>query len=381
MQRKQSVNKTAKSGKRSSSARGTVKRSATTRKPATSSKHSEIWRGIRLRRPLHKRLAMHPLSMFTLLCTGVLLYGLTTNSFASQTIKGVVEAPPLLAPATINTPTDGTTVTTLPITVTGTCPDDSYVNLNVNGAFGGTALCDVNNTYSITASLYPGSNTLTVQDYNITDLPGPHTDPIAVIYNAPVTTSGGTGSSSTSNGATGTSSGTTSVPATPAKSVPPLLLTSSFNFKTFTAGTEYSWQLDLEGGVPPYAVHSDWGDGSSSDLTNKTGAAFTVTHRYAKAGYFPVVITATDTNHQTKVMQLAALIKDANGNEPFLTTPTSKTPPAASSTPKHTEGGSLFRSALPYLWPAYAILVLMVVSFWLGEVREYQHTRSRHRHA
>lgn len=323
---------------------------------------------------------MHPLSMFTMLCTGVLLYGLTAGVLADTTVSSVVEAPPLKIAATITAPADKTTTVSPSVQVTGTCPTNSYVNLLDNGAFSGTAWCSPNSDYTIPASLYPSNNTLSVQAYNVTNLPGPKTSGITLTYDPPVvagSTSAGASSASTGQPTnTNTKSASTLAQNDQSGSTPPIVLTSTFKFTTFTAKQQFSWSLDLEGGVPPYKVHVDWGDGSNSDLVFKTDPVFTLYHLYAKAGYFPINIHSTDSKNQVKVLQLAALIKAPDGTLPFISTPKSGTNGSLAVTPT---AKSPAIELLPFAWPSYAVLILMTASFWLGEIREYRNMSQKTR--
>jgi hypothetical protein len=123
-----------------------------------------------------------------LLCVGVLLGGLTFHSSAdSYTLSAVVPAPLPNAPATITSPADQTHFTAEPITVTGTCPENTYVKLNRNDVFSGVAICGTGQTtYQIQTDLSLGSNILVPQVYNVTDQPGPASSPITAWYDNPV---------------------------------------------------------------------------------------------------------------------------------------------------------------------------------------------------
>jgi hypothetical protein len=154
---------------------------------------------VRRNQPLHKRFALHPVNIFAMLCVGILLATFTLNAFAdSITVTAVVPAPPLTQAAVITDPTDGTQTSTQDITITGTCPDNSYINMTDNGIFVGTSTC-FSGAFSIALDLYVGTNQLLPQDYNITNSAGPASDPITITY---------TPSSAPSPGSTGTTSST-----------------------------------------------------------------------------------------------------------------------------------------------------------------------------
>lgn len=352
--------------------------------------------------------------MFALLCAGVLIVGWTCHVVASTIISSTIEAPPLGQAAVITSPMDGDTFTDPAVTVAGTCPDNSYVNLYINNLFAGVSWC-VSNQFSIAATLYNGANVLKVQDYNQTDLQGPLSATITVTYNAPAgggtsgggtsggggTSSGGgsgsgTNSSGTSSGSSGQHSGTGSSSMGNTSTGLPMLLGSDYHFETFIAGHQFSWAASVEGGTPPYNVYINWSDGSSGHLYFPTDPPFTIRHVYQAPGYYPVIVRAVDHRGSVKTLQLAALITDAAGRAAFLGnagTPTASPKDAS----YHTNGGYTYGNdcgtargvsclaskskLLLVAWPSYLVIALMTASFWLGERKEFYllHSRTRQR--
>ncbi len=282
--------------------------------------------------------------------------GWTLHTMAATTITARIQAPALHSAATITSPSANTAVST-PITqVSGSCPSQSYVTLTVNDAFNGAALC-TNNTYTVTTSLYAGTDTLAVQAYNQTDQKGPTANTTHVTY---------TPSSSSHDGTT----------AAVATVTQPLLLTSDFQFHTFTADKVFSWDLDLEGGTPPYNVTIDWGDGATSHMTFPVDPVFTIQHSFKTSGYYAVVVHSVDTTGQKHIMQLAALITDKHGKAPFLTGTNSSSNTGGGSlanVPSSNHVAILGSSNARWLlvaWPFYLVVLLMGISFWLGERQE-----------
>lgn len=348
----------------------------------------EVRKQYRAAYPVHKRLLLHPLSMFLFLCVGVFMGGWTYQVVAATIISSTVEAPPLKTQATISAPQTALHTTSPTVTVSGECPATSYVSLTVNGSYSGTAMCASNNAYDITSSLYPGSNNLKVQDYNITDAPGPATDPIQVTYDAPAlpvtapntvsTSTTGSSTSKTTPSATstndsGAASSDSSSPATDT-GIAPILLTSNFQFHTFTSQQAFDWTMDLEGGAPPYVVSVDWGDGTSSTLRFPQDPVFHIHHDYTTPGYYPVIVKSVDSVGESHVMQLAALITNTEGQASFLG-PTGGTDTGASSAgaSSNVTARQTIKANIKWLflaWPTYLILILMTMSFWLGERRE-----------
>lgn len=85
--------------------------------------------------------------------------------------------------AFITFPSDEQHVSTTIITVSGTCPDTSYVTVSRDGILSGTSPC-VSNTFTMQLSLVPGANLLLAKVYNITNNEGPASPPVTVFYDA-----------------------------------------------------------------------------------------------------------------------------------------------------------------------------------------------------
>ncbi|MGC1177040.1 MAG: hypothetical protein WA843_03120 [Candidatus Saccharimonadales bacterium] len=165
-----------------------IKKSAkiSARSTATA-RHGAAKRRLRRNRPLHHRLFLHPASLLLLLCVGVLLGGLTFRTAADTiVVTGKVLAPLPPTAATLDSPADQTHFTSRPITVTGTCPENTYVKLLRNGNLSGVAICGGGvTTYAIQTDLSLGTNVLVAQVYNVTDQPGPPSTSITVFYDTP----------------------------------------------------------------------------------------------------------------------------------------------------------------------------------------------------
>lgn len=99
----------------------------------------------------------------------------------SYDVTATVPAALPSTPAFITSPTDQEHVTDSPITVSGTCPPNSYVTIYRDGVLSGMASC-ISNTFSLQVSLVPGANELLAKVYNITNNEGPASPPITVYY-------------------------------------------------------------------------------------------------------------------------------------------------------------------------------------------------------
>ncbi len=314
-----------------------------------------------------------------LLCAIVFVAGWTYQVLADTLISSKIYAPALTAGAAITSPTAGTIFTNqAPVTVTGTCPGSSYVELYVNGTFAGVGLCSSSHLFQIQASLFNGTDNLVAKDFNVTDLEGPDTPGVTVSLELPVKTpapapSGqSAGAVTASDQAAAASGGTASSATLP----PPLLLSSSFQWKTFSTGSTFSWKMDLEGGTPPYAVAVDWGDGQTSNYTFKGDPVFNISHSYAKPGYYSIKARSLDSKGNQKVMQLAALISPPGQAGSFFGGST----PTTATSAKLKGVSSFFVSSKDWLWlvwPSLLTVALMVFSFWLGELQDRRSLMAR----
>src|SRR5665213_2749514 len=92
--------------------------------------------------------------------------------------------PPPTQGATISIPSNGTTFTTSPITVSGICPTGLLVEVDDNGVMDGAINC-TNGSFSLQVGLYPGQNVLTVTVYDDLNQAGPVSNTVIVTYNNP----------------------------------------------------------------------------------------------------------------------------------------------------------------------------------------------------
>jgi hypothetical protein len=310
---------------------------------------------------------MHPLSLLVVLSSGVLMGGWTYQALADTEILSVVHAPPLSQGAEINSPQTDAAFTDSPITVSGNCPDNSYVNIYDNNNFGGVAWCSAAGNWQIVTDLYSGQNNLLAQDFNATDDQGPATPAIEVSYTPPALVF--EQPSQISSLSPGTEVITPSYTA--------LEVATNFNYQVFSAGSNYSWTIQVGGGVRPYKVLVNWGDANTTTVNLAAGPSLTIEHKYKTPGYYPVIVNITDAKYQKRTIQLAALIApaDAGGTINFNNQPKS---PAHSSLPAPA-AVTKTKTLLYVAWPAYAVIILMLVSFWFGERKEYTKL-FKHRH-
>jgi hypothetical protein len=298
-----------------------------------------------------------PTIVFLLMVVGVLLVGWTFQATADDIhVTAKVSAPLPPGPAIITSPGDGSRFTDVPITVSGTCPTDTYVKIYRNDFFSGTAICTTDGNFTLDIDLFPGQNKLDAKVFNITDDEGPGSTPITVFYDVPQQPTG----SSTGEQATPQPSAGTSAPA-PATPANPFTIKTDIAYRGYKVGQSIEWNFEVSGGVPPYALNIDWGDGTNSVVSQKDAGKVSVNHRYKKVGdgtkgSYKVKISGSDSEGRKTFMQVFLIIVPA-GVPGFV----SNTLPAG----PHING-----SWLKLIWPAYMVVILMAVSFWLGEREE-----------
>jgi hypothetical protein len=190
----------------------------------------------------------------------------TLNAMAdSFIVTATVEAPNLTQPAVITDPQDGDQVTAEALTVSGTCPAGSYVNLTDNSVFAGTDTCTAN-AFQISLDLSSGTNQLQAQDYNVTNVPGPSSSAITVTYTPPSPPPSGGGTSSTPPSTIPTTPITAPAVTSPVATPATLQVTQvdlSIPYISQSLTPVVSYQPTFTGIAPPYSyvvivVHSDF---------------------------------------------------------------------------------------------------------------------------
>lgn len=398
------------------------------------------------RRPLHKKVLLHPITAFLLLCTGVLALGSTFRGQAvSYDVTATVPAAVITSPAVVTSPSDKQRVSVKPATVKGSCPPQSYVKLYRNSQFSGASVCEAGQ-FSVQTDLEAGPNVLSPRVFNVTDQEGPAPVDSTVYYDVPVPVTPPSSPPTTlkvSNldAVTYTSNGIQVVDSSPTvsglappfssvvvtfysdpsvcrtkadaagvwrctlpsvlppgihhvvitattpsgkklsfptfqvevtKYAEPFLLTSDFKYQAKRNGQSCSWELGISGGTAPYAIAVDWGDGQASQYVRADKAGFTIEHTYSVRTLteknYVVLVSATDQHGATTILQLTAVIKG------------SAVSVSASGTGFSAVLGGVQRW-LWVVWPVYIAVLLMALSFWIGEREAYQRFLVRRRMA
>lgn len=251
---------------------------------------------------------------------------------SSVSLTGNVPAKPPTQPATITSPSDGTSFSTAPIVVSGTCPKDTVVEIYTNDIFVGSTPCTNIGGFSLKVGLLFGKNVLVARDYDALNQAGPESNKVTVVYNV--------------------------LPAQASSLAPlnlggaQLLLSTDAVYRGTFPGQSLNVPVSIVGGTPPYAINVEWGDNANSVVSRKNNTTFNAAHSYSKPGTFQITLQGSDAAGHEAFLTVAAIV---NGQ------------PGTSSTLKTTNTS---QNTLLVLWPLYVGTATAVCSFWLGERRE-----------
>lgn len=250
-------------------------------------------------------------------------------------LEGKINTEPPKTPATITVPRDGTTVTSLPVTISGLCPTGTLVKIFKNNVFAGSVECK-NGSYSIQIDLFSGRNEIIARVYDALDQAGP--DSNMVVLNYPTASFGFSSRVS---------------------------LTSSFAKKGADPGKTLIWPITISGGIGPYAISADWGDGKTPDIISQSfGGTFNIQHVYDTPGVYNVVVRATDKEGQVAFLQLVGV---ANG-------PLSQA--VQGDKANQSQQAQVVENRV--LWvPVLATIPLLATTFWLGKKYEINRIRKQ----
>jgi hypothetical protein len=277
---------------------------------------------------------------FVLLLAGLLLGGATWQAQAaapavnpqsgSVGLTGTVRGPAPSQAAVITSPRNGDHTSTIPITVAGSCPAGTFVQIMRNEIFAGAVTCADNGTFSLQIDLFDGQNTLIARVSDALGQFGPDSAAVVVFYDAP--------SLSLPGGAIGRQ----------------LFLETTVTVQGGSPQQPLTRTVTIVGGTGPYAVSWDWGDGKTSLVSQAGEGPVSATHTYDRAGNYRVIVQVSDSASNSAFLQLVTII---NG------------PLEAVGANGGTGLGAL-PGALVATWPLFTLMVFFVGAFWLGERRE-----------
>lgn len=291
---------------------------------------------------------------------GVMIVSLSRTALATDiSVSARVAGTPPPSAAVITSPLNGAQLSSWILPVTGVCPPATIIELYSNNVFIGSAFCSATGTFALQADLFWGENQLQTHIFNLGDTVGPNSPVVDVFLNKP--------SLSSTTSAMGQR---TPIPSSNINNSapPPLLLQTNTSFREYSTNEAVSWTITVNGGVPPYAIAVDWGDGNTSLTSVRQPGLFVIKQAYKHAGgyhgEYTIKIRASDSAGQQAYMQLFVLVNNNLGDGGLASS--NKAGPASNF-------GSGFRLStgviLKTAWSIYGVIVLMTLSFWLGERR------------
>ena len=287
----------------------------------------------------HSHTSYAGLAFLLALCTLLLLAVSWTAQAAPPAVNpqsgsvgltGTVKGPPPSQAAVITSPRNGQHTSTIPITVSGTCTTGTFVIVTKNDVFGGATPCE-NGTFSLPVDLFDGLNKLIAKVTDALGQAGPDSTPVEVFYDAP----------------------SFNVPGGQAIGRQ-LFLQTNTPVVGVSPDVNLSRSVTIVGGVGPYAVSWDWGDGQTSLVSQATEGGTSASHAYKRPGNYRVIVRVTDSTGNAAFLQLVTVV---NG-------------PADAYGATNGSGKGSLPGTLVAAWPLVVLAALMVLFFWLGEKRE-----------
>lgn len=239
---------------------------------------------------IHHRHTSYPVLFGLALIVGGLIFA--TNRIANADdllVTATVPAPiPVGAPA-FTTPADNTETDKPTVNFAGTCPIIApavIITLYEGSTLLGSGICENDGTFAVTASLTPGAHTIVATVVTITGDNGETSDPLHITYIPPPTPAT-------------PSIPTTSSPRTGANNpgggnIAPLDIIGEKPFITFRSNLKAEWRGRFAGGIPPYAVTINWGDGKSDTYKVSGNDLQVFTHQYRQNRLYAFSVTVQD---------------------------------------------------------------------------------------
>lgn len=255
----------------------------------------------------------------------------TQQQSGSSGVEGTVPGSPPTQGATIDVPKSGQDFSSIPITISGLCPNNTLVEIYKNNVFAGSINCS-HGSYSLLIDLFDGRNDLIARVFDSLDQAGPDSNIVTVSFTNPLASTG-----------------------------PRISLTTQYAKRGANPGSILNWPITLSGGTGPYAITVDWGDKTDPDLiSQQVPGDINLEHTYAQSGVYKVTIKASDSNGNTAFLQLVGI---GNG-------------PVQQST-VNSNGIITSEKVRVLWWPIIALFILAITAYWLGQKHQLEAIRSR----
>lgn len=257
----------------------------------------------------HKHTSYRVLFLLMLLPIG--LMALVQNLSASALDLGVTAA--VLAPIpsgtpVINVPVNGAVISSSNVAVSGTCPIITpavIISIYEGVTLKGSTPCTTGGTFSTSITVNYGTHVIKAMVVTITNEVGNSSTPVTFSY-------------------------TTTPPVLePGVKIDSLQLSpwviSKDNFlliqpSDVSSGTggEVSWKFSIKGGVLPYTVSIDWGDGMINKYIVSSHAIRTYTHTYDSAGTYIITVNNRDAVGRESEFKIVAVSQTDRQSAIFL---------------------------------------------------------------
>jgi hypothetical protein len=149
--------------------------------------------------------------------------------------------------------------------------------------------------------------------------------------------------------------------------VTPLYLSATYKYQVYELYQNVPVTFTINGGTAPFAWSINWGDGTVTTEVSPTDGTISFSHQYnslhSSSGAYNIKVETIDASGKVATTQQIAILQ----NPAYRTVSTTK------GTSHTSMWGHVVTGLHPWLWvlwPGYAIILLMIISFWLGERKQ-----------
>ena len=206
---------------------------------------------------------------------------------ASLSIASVLSTPPPSGAPILTLPAAGSTFTDPTVHFEGICPisePPAAVALYDSSSLLGSAACRADGTFALDADITPDTRAITAGVVSVSGDAGAKSTPLSIRYLAP---------------------------AHKTTSRTPVAVLSDQSVIAYDMKTMGAWKGYFVGGVAPYTVTVDWGDGKTQSYENVSGEQQTFLHGYTSSSAREVMITVRDKTGAVAVHPVAAIGMDS----------------------------------------------------------------------
>ncbi len=249
------------------------------------------------RRLPHHHTSYHAI-LVILAVFGLCLISIRHAAAGNYVVTAKVSAPLPGVPSVITDPASGLVTTDPNITISGSCPVITpaiIVLLYRNGVLVGSMVCPPSGQFSFQTTLLYGNNVFVPKIINITDDYGQDGQPITIVYRF-----------------TESKPPTNKLPNIPLKADHQMYLNSADQIVFFKPGEGVTLALGYGGGIEPYTLIINWGDGTEQSFPIDKAGHREVSHTFGSQKSFEINMRLTDAQQHLARLSLAAVSLVAN---------------------------------------------------------------------